>query len=291
MSRSRVAVSTALGTSFAAREPQLRRHFGPEQPLDLSGRLNSLVAADSPAKGAYRLRSSAGPRNSGMDDPFRLRGQPKFCPVCDSEFGHFRPFGLDRRKNALCPGCGSLERHRFLWLYLDRTLRLSSRRQTLLHIAPEGCIRRRLGALPRGRYIPADLYRPDVPYRMDVTRLTLPDGSIDMVVCNHVLEHVLDDRAALAEFARVLRPGGRAIIMVPLDLSKTTVEDEAAATAGQRLAAFGHPYHVRICGSDYGDRMEKAGFDVRRVDSAAMPAHRRRYHRVNKTSLFDCRLR
>jgi len=111
-----------------------------------------------------------------------------------------------------------------------------------------------------------------------------------MVLCNHVLEHVLDDRAALAEFARVLRPGGCAVIMVPLDLSRPTVEDETAVTAGQRLAAFGHPYHVRICGSDYGDRMEMAGFAVRRVDSATIPAHRRRYHRLNKTSLFDCRM-
>lgn len=256
----------------------------------MSGRLNSLVAADSPAQRTYHLQSSAKPRNTGMGDPFRLRGQPKFCPVCESGFGHFHSFGLDRRKNALCPGCGSLERHRFLWLYLDRTLRVPSRRLTLLHIAPEGCIRLRLGALPRGRYMPADLYRPDVPYRMDVTRLALPDSSIDMVLCNHVLEHVLDDRIALAEFARVLRPGGRAIIMIPLDLSRTTFEDETAATAGQRLAAFGHPYHVRICGSDYGDRIEEAGFVVRRVDSATMPAHRRRYHRLNKTSLFDCRM-
>lgn len=289
MSRSRATVSTALRSAFAGQRPQLRRKIILEPPLDLSGRLNTLVAADFSAAGAYRLKSGAKSRKSGTEDPSGLRGQAKFCPVCDSDYGHFRPFGLDLRKNALCPGCGSLERHRFLWLYLDRTLNLPRRRLTLLHIAPEGCIRLRLGTLPRIRYLPADLYRPDVPHRMDITRLALPDNSIDMVLCSHVLEHVIDDRAALAEFTRVLRPGGRAIIMIPLDLRRKTFEDETAATARQRLAAFGHPYHVRICGSDYGRRMEDAGFEVRRVDSAALPPHRRRYHRLNKTSLFDCR--
>jgi hypothetical protein len=78
--------------------------------------------------------------------------------------------------------------------------------------------------------------------------------------------------------------------MVPLDLRRAvTGESPAAATAAERLAAFGHPYHVRICGADYGERIAAAGFAVRRVDSAALSGHRRRYHRINRTSLFDCR--
>lgn len=263
-------------------------------PLDLAGQVRALVASDAPAAEAYRLpaagsgvRAGARPRDSRLA---RHRGHPKHCPICQRAFGHFRPFGLDRRRSALCPGCGSLERHRFLWLYLRDTLRLPERRLGILHIAPEGCIRNRLSALPRIRYTGIDLYRPDAQVRMDVTRLDIPTASIDLVLCCHVLEHVERDRAALGELARVLRPGGRAIIMVPLDRKRPTLEDSGATSAAERMAVFGHPYHVRLCGVDYGDRIAEAGFAVRRVDSDAMSSHRRRYFRINKTSLFDCRL-
>jgi len=260
---------------------------GAGAPFDLAGRLDALVAANAPADAAYRASRPAAPGAAAT--PARYRGHPKHCPVCRRPSGHFRPFGRAGRRNAVCPVCGSLERHRFLWLHLERTLGLPGRRLSVLHVAPEPCIRARLAAAPGLRYTGVDLYRPDTPRRMDVTRLTLPDRTVDLVICSHVLEHVEDDRAALAEFARVLRPGGRAVILVPLDLGRPTVEDRRARTAAARLAAFGHPYHVRICGADYGARIVEAGFAVRRVDAAALPAHRRRYFRLNKASLFDCR--
>ncbi len=253
-------------------------------PLDLAGRLEALVAANAPPKAVY------GP--SRREAPARLpsaRGHAKRCPVCGQRFGHFLRFGLNRRRNARCPGCGSLERHRFLWLYLEGALRLPQRRLALLHIAPEAGIRARLAGLPRLRYRAIDLYRPEAA-AMDATRLGFPDASFDMILCSHVLEHIAADRQALAEMARVLRPGGHAVILVPLDPRRTaTYEDPAAETAGERLAAFGHPYHVRICGADYGARIAEAGFAVTRVDSAALSGHRRRYWRLNKASLFDCR--
>lgn len=289
MSRSYAAVATGGRTVQAGIRPHFRDSRRPGPPLDLAERLGRLVSSNASPEAAY----GAVPPGSGWADsrcpPAVLRGHRKYCPVCESGFGQFLPFGLDRRKNALCPGCGSLERHRFLWLYLVRTPGLLRGRRSVLHIAPEGCIRRRLEALPGIRYLAADRYRQSA-LSMDVTDLPLPDRSVDLVICSHVLEHVGDDRAALRELARVLRPRGAAIIMVPLDLRRDTVEDDSAATAAQRLAAFGHPYHVRICGRDYGDRMAAAGFDVRRIDSAALSPHRRRYHRINKTSLFDCRL-
>lgn len=287
MSRSHAAVATGARPV----EADNRTHFEKfSAPLDLADRLDRLISSNSAPEAAYRTALGSHRPAGGGARPDALRGHPKFCPVCESGFGYFLPFGLDRRKNALCPGCGSLERHRFLWLCLTRIPDLLRGRRTILHIAPEGAIRRRLGVLPGIRYLAADRYRPDVPHRMDVTDLPLADRSVDLVLCSHVLEHVDDDRTALREFARVLRPGGAAIIMVPLDLSRDTVEDGTATTAAQRRAAFGHPYHVRICGRDYGCRIAAAGFSVRRVDSATLSAHRRRYHRINKTSLFDCRL-
>jgi len=272
--------------SFAA-PPDLCGRFPAGSPFDLAGRLDALVAADAPADLAYRAARRPAPRSS--TGPARYRGHPKYCPVCRQATGHFHAFGRAGRRNAVCPVCGSLERHRFLWLYLEQALGLPKRRLSVLHVAPEPCIRACLAAAPAVRYTGVDLYRTDAPRQMDVTRLALADGSVDLVICSHVLEHVTDDRAALAEFARVLRPGGRAIILVPLDHGRPTFEDGTARTAAARLARFGHPYHVRICGADYGDRIAEAGFAVRRVDAAAMPAHRRRFLRLNKASLFDCR--
>ncbi len=252
--------------------------------LDLAGRLGALVAADAAPSAAYGEAGGTGPAR--FPSP---RGHAKHCPVCRQSFGHFFAFGLARRRNARCPGCGSLERHRFLWLYLEQALRLLRRRGSVLHIAPEACIRNRIAGRPGLRYQAIDLYRPDGGDAMDVTRLAFADASFDIVICSHVLEHVPEDRRALAEMARVLRPGGRAVIMVPLDLRRAvTGESPAAVTAAQRLAAFGHPYHVRICGADYGERIAAAGFAVSRVDSSALSGHRRRYHRINRTSLFDC---
>lgn len=290
MSRSHAVVATGSRPSGADIRPPFRDSRRPDPPLDLAGRLAGLVSTDSPPESAYRTTAAESRLAAGSRPPWALRGQAKHCPVCEARFGHFLPFGLNRRKNALCPGCGSLERHRFLWLCLAWTPGVLRGRRTILHVAPEGCIRRRLSALPGIRYLAVDRYRPDVPRRMDVTDLRLPDRSVDLVICSHVLEHVDDDRAALREFARVVRPGGAAIIMVPLDLGRDTFEDDTATTAAQRLAAFGHPYHVRICGRDYGSRIAAAGFSVRRLDSTALSPHRRRYHRINKTSLFDCRL-
>ena len=288
MSRSHAAVATG-GRPTGAGNRALFAESGP--PLDLAGRLGGLIASNAAPEAAYRPAPGGSRTADRRRDPALLRGHPKFCPVCASGFGHFLPFGLDRRKSAVCPGCGSLERHRFLWLWLARTPGLVRGPRTILHIAPEEAIRRRLTALPASRYLAADRYRPDAAHQMDITRLPLPDDSVDLVICSHVLEHVDADRAAMREFARVLRPCGVAVIMVPLDLDRDTVEDETATTAARRLAAFGHPYHVRICGRDYGDRIAGAGFSVRRVDSAALSAHRRRYHRINKTSLFECRPR
>jgi SAM-dependent methyltransferase len=264
--------------------------FRADAPFDLAGRLNALVAADATAESAYRGRRPTS--RVRRHAPARYRGHPKHCPVCGSRSGYFHAFGRAGRRNAVCPACGSLERHRFLWLHLERALGLPRRRLDVLHVAPEPSIRARLAAAPGLRYTGVDLYRPDARAgegRMDVTRLALPDRSLDLVICSHVLEHVERDRAALAEFARVLRPGGRAVILVPLDPRRPTVEDSRARTAAQRLAAFGHPYHVRICGNDYGARIAAAGFDVRQVESGALSGHRRRYFRLNKASLFDCR--
>lgn len=211
------------------------------------------------------------------------------CPICDGRYARFLPFGLGGRRNARCPGCGSLERHRFLWLYLRDELRLDRRRSRIVHVAPEPPIVKALRRNRAVRHISVDGFDPNADRIADLTALPFADASFDIAICSHVLEHIEDDRAAMRELFRVLRPGGRAVVMVPIDLKRpVTYEDAAIDTAAARNAGFGHPYHVRICGADYPDRLADAGFAVRTVSSRALSPHRRRLWRINKTPLYDC---
>ena len=214
------------------------------------------------------------------------------CPLCGGRYRRFLAFGLDGRRNARCPGCGSLERHRFMWIHLRDRCRLLRRRLSLLHMAPENCIRDALATNPALGYVSVDLFDPEADRAADMTDLPFDDDSFDFAICSHVLEHIENDRAAVAELSRVLVPGGRAIVMVPIDMKRPeTYEDSSIDTADGRNDAFGHPYHVRICGADYPDRLRQAGFAVTPVSSRSMTPHMRRYWRINKTVLFDCRKR
>lgn len=220
----------------------------------------------------------------------RRQGGGMLCPICNTRHQSFLPFGLAGRRNACCPTCGSLERHRFLYLYLRDRLRWTRRRLDLLHIAPEPCLRAQLAPLPQIRYRDIDLFASGVSENMDITCLTIPNSRFDGIICSHVLEHVEDDRAAIGELYRVLKPHGRALIMVPQDLKRAvTDEDASLRTPAERARRFGHPYHVRICGADYGERLREAGFNVVEANSAALSPHQRRHYRLNRCILYDCR--
>ena len=131
----------------------------------------------------------------------------------------------------------------------------------MLHIAPEGCFSGRLQDRLRGAYITGDLQDPSAMVRVDVTEMEFPDASFDVVYCSHVLEHVPDDRKAMREFFRVLKPGGWAVLLVPITVEKT-IEDPTLEDPAQSLALFGQEDHVRRYGKDYEDRLRDAGFAV-----------------------------
>ncbi|HEY7878876.1 MAG TPA: class I SAM-dependent methyltransferase, partial [Gemmatimonadaceae bacterium] len=108
------------------------------------------------------------------------------------------------RTDAMCPQCGALERHRFVWLYFaQRTNLFDTRPKRLLHIAPEPCFRDRLARHIGAGYVTADMRREGVAETMDIMNIPHPDRSFDIVYCSHVLEHVPNDRAAMRECARV----------------------------------------------------------------------------------------
>jgi SAM-dependent methyltransferase len=132
------------------------------------------------------------------------------CPCCSRGFRRFLEY-----PTALCPGCGSYERQRLLCLYLDAHPDLLTEETSVLHVAPEDCIRDCVQRRRPRAYLSIDLEHPEAMRRMDVTRLELPDASYDLILVSHVLDEVADESAALCELHRVLRPGGTAIVQAP----------------------------------------------------------------------------
>lgn len=188
----------------------------------------------------------------------RFAGETYVCPCCDASCRAF--VGL--LDGGRCPQCRSRARDRTLWLYLRRT-ELMSDPLDVVHFAPEQWLRDRLEKLVNLRYRTADLSRRDVDAQWDITAMPIDSESVDVVIANHVLEHVPDDGAAMAEVLRVLRPGGWAVLMVPLEWDRdATYENAEVTTARRRYEEFGQFDHVRRYGLDFSDRLSDAGFLV-----------------------------
>jgi SAM-dependent methyltransferase len=166
--------------------------------------------------------------------------------------------------NPICPRCGAQARHRALWLYLhERTNLFSGEGLSVLHFAPEHALGRRLAATPGIRYVSADLDAPEAMEHFDITDIPHPDDSWDAILCIHVLEHVPDDRRAMRELHRILKPEGWAIVLVPLDLDRAeTYEDPSITDPAERERAFWQADHLRLYGRDLPDRLREAGFEV-----------------------------
>ena len=194
----------------------------------------------------------------------RHRGDAVHCPVCGRSFDAFKE--APDVYNGLCWRCGAHARHRAQWLFFQSRPELLGDIGSLLHLAPEWAMRRRLSELGHLRYVTADLDQPGVDLRLDLTAADLPDASFDGVICSHVLEHIPDDRSAMRELRRITAPGGWCLVMVPIDLNRTdTYEDPSITTPDARHRAFWRPDHVRLYAPDIGQRLEAAGFAVERV--------------------------
>jgi len=190
------------------------------------------------------------------------RGGAVECPCCGGRFAEFAPLVADDR---MCWRCGSLERHRLLAIWLARNPELLEGAHEILHVAPEPALRPLLEAAAR-RYVSGDLGREFGELALDVTALPFDDASFDAIVCNHVLEHVVDDRTAMGELRRVLRSGGWALLLVPDAEAGHTDEDPAVTDPVERAVRFGQHDHVRRYGLDYLERLSAAGFHPERID-------------------------
>ncbi len=224
-------------------------------------------------------------------------GRGKECPICGCKRRKFLPYGyVTQRENALCPNCLSLERHRLLWLYLTHETTLLNTHPTLLHIAPEVAIMKRLNnayANMRERYITADLESPLATLHFDVQDIPLPEEHSEVVICNHIMEHIPDDRKAMREIYRVMKKGGWGVLLSPVEYDRAeTFEDDSITDPKLRTEIFGQYDHRRIYGLDYADRLREAGFEVECLDYySTIEAQKRELYGVTNEIIYIVRKR
>ena len=185
-------------------------------------------------------------------------------PIDGRSYRKFLPYGYGKqRENALSPGTLSLERHRQMWLYLQNETHFFTEKLKVLHIAPEQEFLRKFKKMKNLDYTSADLFSPIVDVKADILDLPFPDETFDVVICNHVLEHIVDDQKAMSELFRVMKKQSWGIVQVPMKNSlQKTYEDFSITDPKERQKHFGQYDHVRWYGMDYFDRLKNAGFEV-----------------------------
>jgi SAM-dependent methyltransferase len=208
--------------------------------------------------------------------------RPASCPCCGYE-GRFLTAGDNARLGAECPACTALERHRLAALAFDRGF-LDFRGKDVLHFAPEPPIKPLVQLSRPASYVTADIRPGIADMVLNLEAIALDDGSIDVVIGSHVLEHV-DDRRALGEIFRVLRPGGQLVALVPLvEGWQSTYEDPSITAPTDRAAHFARYDHLRLYGADFRDRITEAGF--RLSEFTASPADCVRHNLTRGERIF-----
>jgi predicted SAM-dependent methyltransferase len=199
---------------------------------------------------------------------FSLKGNTFTDPIDGKSFRTFLPYGYENpRENVLSPSTLSLERHRLLWLYLKNETDFFSKTHKVLHFAPEQAFHKRFKKLSNIQYTTTDLNSPLAEVKADICNLPFADNSFDVILCNHVLEHIPNDTKAMQELHRVMKPGGWGIFQIPQDLRREkTFEDDSITDKKERARIFGQYDHVRIYGRDYFDKLRSVGFTVKEVD-------------------------
>lgn len=199
---------------------------------------------------------------------FYYKGNRYEDPIDGNTFRSFLPYGYKNpRENVLSPSTLSLERHRLLWLFLKNETNFFKDYLEVLHFAPEQAFHNRFKKLKNITYTTTDLNSPLADVKADICNLPFSNNSFDVILCNHVLEHIPDDTKAMQELYRVLKPGGWAIFQIPQDLNReSTFEDNSITDKKERAKIFGQYDHVRIYGKDYFDKLRSVGFKVEEID-------------------------
>jgi SAM-dependent methyltransferase len=214
----------------------------------------------------------------------------RYCPVCERRVERFKPLHPTFKKQCArygfpylsgaetlneddyqCPHCGAFDRVRLIVLFLEDAIGSlpPERALRLLHVAPEIGFERWLARYPNVEHVTLNRSPGAAQMRADLCAMPeVADASFDGFICSHVLEHVRDDRAALAELYRVLQPGGWGVVLVPLFPGQvhTTDEDPAERSTVERVRRFGQEDHVRLYAKhELIARLQGAGFAVEQL--------------------------
>ncbi|MDC6384332.1 SAM-dependent methyltransferase [Flagellimonas taeanensis] len=218
-----------------------------------------------------------------------LKGKNFTDPIDGRTFRSFLPYGYENpRENVLSPSTLSLERHRLLWLYLKNETDFFTKTHQVLHFAPEQAFYKRFRRLKNIEYTTTDLNSPLADVKADICNLPFADHSFDVILCNHVLEHIPNDTKAMQELFRVMKPGGWGIFQIPQDLKRErTFEDDTITDKKERAKIFGQYDHVRIYGRDYFDKLRSVGFTVEEVDyTSVLPKEAVERYRLAKGEII-----
>ncbi len=217
------------------------------------------------------------------------RGNTFTDPINGKSYRKFLPYGyVNIRENVLSPGTLSLERHRLLWLYLQQQTAFFNKPLKVLHVAPEQAFYKRFKKQANLYYITTDLHSPLADVKADITDLPFQDNEFDVILCNHVLEHIPDDTKAMQELFRIMKPAGWGVFQVPLDVNRNqTFQDDSITDPKKRTEIFGQYDHVRVYGRDYFDKLAAVGFKVEKVDlTKDMPAKLIEKYRLEKGEIL-----
>ena len=208
----------------------------------------------------------------------RIPGGTRHCPLCGQDVHRFLPYRHGFRPPLMralqtvgsnvesfeCPRCGAHDRERHLLLYMKATGLLDRiKGKDVLHFAPEKRLPEHIIEAEPAHYVRCDLFPkgPEVQ-RADLLKMEFKSATFDILIANHVLEHVADDLEALSEIARVVRPGGWVILQTPFAPKlHHTWEDPGICDAESRLQAYGQEDHVRLYGRDIFNRLTSSGLE------------------------------
>lgn len=232
------------------------------------------------------------------------KGNKYTCPFCNHSSKKLGNVGMDlpviKEKEVVgagkrlgkCFKCGSRDRERLIYAYLWEEVQIyKNKEQKILHIAPEKFLSTKLLQLDFEEYTCGDLFvngysYPTYVQTVDIEKMPFECNHYDWVICNHVLEHVEDDKEAMKEIFRVLKKGGKAILQVPIALNlATTFENPSIISPKEREQKFGQFDHYRLYGRDYVERLSNSGFAVKKINISEKYAH---YGVQKKEDLYIC---
>jgi SAM-dependent methyltransferase len=251
------------------------------------------AVADSPASARQQSQEFFGSffqkRTATFHAYWRLLRGRRAPSVLECNLCFWRGAFLDRGSRAgevHCPRCKSANRHRLIAWYFAQSDMLKPG-AAFLHVAPEPGLREMVAARVGAGYETCDIARRDVDHRLDLQTQTVAAHKYDTIMINHVLEHVLDDAAVLANLRRMLKPGGVCLITVPMrPEGLPTDEDPAVIDPQERRRRFGQDDHVRIYGPDIVQRIEAAGFHAAVFASEQAPQDEVAQFSMNGEILF-----